>query len=111
MAKTFHFTGAHIDHDGSVELGTYSDGSIAIRLRSLYGDLLLIPTVNLQHYDEKPELGHVFIKDYGDTEGVYESLRANGIVGEKIRTVNYGGFDAKAYECELTLPRSEAHLL
>ncbi len=72
-----------------------------MELFDLNGTLLCIPTVNLDAYNEKPADGNVFIRDYSENEGIYASLLMNGIVGQAIRTVAYGPYDAKAYECPL----------
>ena len=108
--KTFQFTSKWLSNeDGTVEVGAYRDGSIALRLRAINGEPLSMPTVNLEDYGEKPQPGCVFVRDYSETEGLYDSLYTNGIVGEKIRTVNFG--HGKAYECRFTLPREHYTLL
>lgn len=103
MAKTFRFRGKYVNDTGVVVLGRYSDDSIAILLKSSWGEEILKPTVNLRAYGETPAEGNVFIKTYGDAEGILESLQENRIVGPTIRTIKYGEGDAGAVECELII--------
>lgn len=110
MSKTFHFTSMHLDQTGIVALGRYSNGTTAMQIIGDDGIPLSTPTVNLEAYGEMPSFGHVFIKDYSETTGIYDALRENEIVGEKIRTVTFG-HDCKAYECELTIPYEDAMML
>lgn len=109
MSKTFHFRSEFVNDTGVVELGRYSDGSVALRLVSSLGEPILLPTVNLQAYGEKPAEGRVFIKTYGASEGIDKNLQDHGIVGPPIRTVRFGY--GSASECELLLKPEDARIL
>lgn len=95
---TFHFRSAYLDDEGTVELGHYHDGSIAMRLFSPIDGPLSTPTVCLSEYGEKPAEGYVFLREH-DNPGVVESLQELGVVGPAVRTVPMGF--TVAYECEL----------
>lgn len=83
--------------------GNYVDESIALMVYDQMGERLSVPTVCLVDYDEKPAEGNVFIRDYSETEGAYQALKDAGVVGEAIREIPFGGYDAKAYECKLLI--------
>lgn len=82
----------------------YQDGSVALQVISEIGEPLATATVNLGAYGHKPAKGNVFIYgDYSEHVGVYVALRKAGVIGESIRTIPMGGFDAEAYECPLLI--------
>jgi hypothetical protein len=109
MAKTFQFRTKYLNDMGVVELGKYIDDSIAIRLTSSFGEPLGVPTVNLQDYGMKPAEGHVFIRDYGQNEGMLVCLVELGIIEKPGRCVPCGY--GKAYECKLLLALEDARIL
>lgn len=96
---TFHFKMTFLDETGSIELGRYHDGSIAMRLTSEVGEHLSTPTVCLSASGESPAPGRVFIRDYSENSGALDCLQRLGIIGPTIRQVPCGY--ATAYECEL----------
>ncbi len=79
--------------------GRYGDGSIALQATSEYGEPLCKPTVCLIDYGEKPAAGNVFVRDYGENEGMLKALQDAGIIGTTVREVPYGF--VTAYECPL----------
>lgn len=96
----------HIE-SGVVLFGYYSDGSPAIQIMDHAEGLYSVPTVNLEDYHLHPAVGNVFIKDYSESEGIQKFLQNLGVVGEPIRTVEFGPYDAKAYECPVLVEKGE----
>lgn len=62
------------------------------------GEQLCVATVNVVNH--QPDPGCVFIKNWSENEGVYESLFKAGVVGPIIRRVKTGFVEA--YECKYT---------
>lgn len=92
-----------VDESARAEWGVYTDGSLALRFTSLEnGYPLATATVCLVDYNVAPAPGNIFIKDYSENEGMYECLKATGVVGEAIRQVGFGYRNScTAYECPL----------
>lgn len=85
----------------TVYKGKYSDGSTALILQDHeVGERLAVATVCMVDYDEKPEEGNVFIKDYSENEGTLDCLIEQGVVSEPVREVQCGPY-AVVYECKL----------
>ncbi len=89
-------------HGAMADVGKarYGDGSIALLATGEDGTPLCKPTVCLTDYDEKPADGNVFVKDYGENEGMLKGLQDAGIIGDAIRSIGYG-LGGIAYECPL----------
>lgn len=98
---TYHFNTRYLDDDGTIQLGRYHDGSIALKLFSPTEGPLSTATVCLSEYGEAPADGHVFIKDYSENEGTLNCLIRLGVIGAPIRTLP-AGF-GEVHECELFL--------
>lgn len=111
MAKVFRIRGKYLNENCYVRLGRYGNGEPAIELMSVCGEPMSVPTVNLEAYDEHPQPGNVFVKDYEETAGIYDSLAGNGIVGPILRIVEFGFNNlCQAYECELLIKEPDAML-
>lgn len=95
--------GMEVEH-GVIQFGQYQTGDVAIQIMDYEEGLYSIPTVNLEAYDLKPSEGHVFIKDYSESEGVWEKLHELGVISEPVRSVPFGPYDAKVQECKITAP-------
>ena len=98
-----HLQIRYCDEKGFIEAGLYHDGSVAIRITSSdTWEPLTTATVCLSEYDLHPRPGHVFIKDWSENEGMYQCLRAEGIVGEAVEFYDIGYENScRAYECPL----------
>lgn len=101
MMSTFSLTTKYIDTEVYMQFGRYVDDSIAIKLVNVNGEPEGTATVCLAEIKKKPADGHVFIKDWGENEGMYEGLKAAGIIGEATRMLQPGFAGADAYECPL----------
>jgi hypothetical protein len=81
----------------------YRDGSIAlVAVHPLTRSRLAVCTVNLSRHDKHPGEGCVFVKSWGENEGMLRALQDAGVVGPVIRYVP-AGF-ARAHECRLLRP-------
>jgi hypothetical protein len=87
----------------TVYQGTYADGSIALQLKDTFYDdeIYATPTINPDHYGEKPAEGNVFIKSYSESEGMMESLVDQGVISAPVREILVPPFGALVYECTL----------
>lgn len=90
----------HVD-SGVVTFEKYGNGETAIDIVDLDEGLFATATVNLEAYGLAPEPGNVFIKDYSENRGIWEFLVEIGVIGNPIREVPFGPYDAKAQECPL----------
>lgn len=106
--QVYDFSTRYLNDRGTVRIGRYHDGSLALQLVSEYGEPLSTATVCLSAYGETPGAGNVFVKDYGENEGMLENLQRLGIVGSPIRKVPCGF--SVAYECELLAPGEDGAL-
>ncbi len=75
------------DNYASVQRSEYPDGTTKLTVTGRRGEVLCVPTVCLQDLGEWPADGHVFIADYGSTEGTLRTLQDNGVVGRTNRIV------------------------
>jgi hypothetical protein len=86
----------------TVELPTYSNGRIAVKLVSSTGEPWCVASTNL------PELplgdNEVFIKDYSENEGILTALCTAGIV-RVIDYIEVGPYKSPAAKCELLIKR------
>lgn len=79
----------HDDH-ASVRVGTYPDGSPKMTVLDRYKRILCDVTVSLDDMGEYPAPGHVFVRDYGDGEGVLRCLQNAGVLGRTKRIIETG---------------------
>lgn len=66
------------------------DETLAIFLTDEAKQPLVTASVNLRSYGYTPAEGNIFIKSYQECEGLYEGLKAAGLVSEAVRTVSFG---------------------
>lgn len=89
----------------SVQRSTYrADGSTSLIIKDRYGAVLCDATVCLADYTEIPARGHVFIRDWGDNQGVLHALQEAGVIGRTLRTIRTGILkpdECLVHECEL----------
>jgi hypothetical protein len=86
MKMKFHSEQYHDDH-ASVTLGEYPDGTTKLTIRNRYGSIMCDATVCLSDYAEEPAPGCVFIRSWGDNEGVLYALQQAGVIGRTLRTI------------------------
>ena len=86
-----HAKTKYCDEDVNLSFGEYEDGSIAIQATSLDYEPLFKATVCI---DEPAKKGHVFLKGWGENEGVPDALVKAGIVELTGRTVQTGFCEA-----------------
>jgi hypothetical protein len=85
-----------------VESGKYSNGQTALVIKNAIGEPLMTATVNLVDYGISPDEGNILIYgDYSEHEGLFAALHKAGIVGNAVRIIPFGPFNAEAYECPL----------
>ena len=84
-----------------IHRGEYDDGSTALIFKTANGEQLIVPTVNLALYGEKPDEGNIFLKLYSESEGVFEEMYRLGLVGNAVRTLEIGPHQAKVAEVPL----------
>lgn len=102
MMTSVHVTTKYIDDEVYFQLGRYQDNSIAIKISlAMTGEPMGVATVCLAQYKEKPAEGNVFIKDWGENEGMLKGLQDAEIVGEVVREIPAGR--ATAYEVPFLL--------
>lgn len=94
----FHTKYSHEDQ-ATLRKAYYGDDTTALLVEA--GEPVATCTVSLVAYGEKPADGNVFIKDYGENEGVLQALQDEGVIGPPIREVPCGY--AVAYECPLIM--------
>lgn len=78
------------DNYVTVRTGTYPDGSTKLTLIGRYGQILCDATVSLVDMGEVPPPGSVFLRNYGDTEGVLKGLQDAGVLGATDRIIETG---------------------
>ena len=103
----FHTKQWHEDH-ASVQRSAYGDGSTSLIVKGRWGQVLCDATICLSDYRQQPQRGNVFIRDWGDNEGVLYALQDAGIVGRTLRTLPSGtvkGVERLVHECQLLEPR------
>ena len=83
----FHTKNYHDDHATAV-VSEYPDGSIKLTIKDKRGQILCVPTVCLRDFGEWPTDGHVFIADYGSTEGALQALQDVGVLGRTDRILD-----------------------
>src|SRR5687767_9129052 len=82
----------------TVSLASYDNNRVAILVNELTtGDPILIATVNLP--EQELEEDEVFIKDWSENAGIYETLVRAGLILRYQSWVNLGG--CNAYRCKL----------
>jgi hypothetical protein len=86
--------------DAQLYVGHYHDGSLALVLKEA-GEVLCKATVCMSASDAIPERGHVFVKDWGENEGVLAALQDAGVIGPSLHTVASGYVEA--HHCKLLL--------
>lgn len=82
----FQVKGWRDDH-ATIRRGAYPDGSTKLTVVNRYGQILCDTTVSLAQMGEYPAEGSVFIRDYGDTEGVLRALQDAGVVSGTQRII------------------------
>jgi hypothetical protein len=80
-----HIKSLYLDDDGIVNVGQYGNGSLALTFTGEDGE----PLSTLS-----PE-GHIFVKNYAESEGLAAGLEAAGIA-EPRGTVTFGPYDTTA---------------
>jgi hypothetical protein len=78
------------DDHATIRRGTYSDASTKLTVLGRRGEILCDATICLTQLGEWPADGNVFIRAYGDTTGVLESLQDAGVIGRTIRIIETG---------------------
>lgn len=73
-------------YDFEIKLGHYSQGRLAIQLIDLE-DGICITKASVNMPDLPCEIGHCYIKDYSENEGIYSQLVKLGIISIAIRWV------------------------
>lgn len=85
-----------------LSFGKYADGSTAVLVQdSITGEQLSKATISLIAYGELPAEGNIFVKDYGENEGVVEALHEADIIGQPLRWLDAGYATNGVAECEL----------
>jgi len=100
-----HIKTKYLDEPATLEFRHYNDGSTLIVAFSLTGEPLATCTVAVV---ELPGEGYVFLKDWGENEGIPECLVKAGIVeltGKKV----WAGF-CEALEAKLLINVSAGQL-
>lgn len=86
--------------DSFIEWGRYGNGSTAFRLVDTFGEVMSVPTVNLEEHGMTPPDGEVFIKAYSEGEGMTEALQEAGIL-EHVETILVGPYQSPVHRCRL----------
>lgn len=74
----------------------------AMVLTTEYGEQIATVSVNLAAYNEYPvDSDHIFVKNYGENEGIMEALIEAGVLSKAIREVPCGY--ETAYECRILI--------
>jgi hypothetical protein len=82
----FH-TKVYRDDAAAVQRGTYgTDGSTKLTVIGRYGQVLCDATVCMADRRIHPREGYVFIRDWGDNEGVLRALQSAGVIGPTMKT-------------------------
>lgn len=95
---------SEIYEDVEVEVGYYGNGSLAIRLTLEDGDVLAIPTINLQQYGVVPPKDCVFIPARSENEGMLAALIGAGVVEDMDIICDYGPYNAYAQQAKVLPP-------
>ena len=99
--RTFMLDTKYCKEQATIRFGKYlNNDETVISFTDMDGQPLLTATVNLDAYGEHPKEGCVFIKDWSENEGTYDSLRALLIIGPSQRKVAVAN-GLEAYECPL----------
>lgn len=96
-----HIRTAYLDEDAVLKKGRYADGSTALALFDAEtGEMLSKATVCMVDYGETPRSEHyVFIKDYGENEGMVNALFAANVIGAPLRSLDAGHAKGGVHEC------------
>jgi hypothetical protein len=80
---------------GPVRMHRYADGTPCLLMAA--GDSRPeVLSINLTAYNLTPPEGHVYVKNYGEHEGLPDALVEAG-VAEKVYEVGFGPYDATAW--------------
>jgi hypothetical protein len=90
-----HIRSLYLDDDGIVNVGQYGNGSLALTFTGEDGEPLSTLSINLEAYGLVPPEGHIFVKNYAESEGLAAGLEAAGIA-EPRGTVTFGPYDTTA---------------
>lgn len=82
-----HLKTTYTDSDAILVAGEYGNGTTAIQVFSLDGELIMVATVALGYI---PEEGNILIKDWSENTGIYKCLYDNGIIGKAVREIPTG---------------------
>lgn len=105
--RTFSVKTKYCNEEAMIRFGKYGNGETAIGfVDAMTGQPLITVTVNLEAYGEHPKEGCVFIKDWNENEGVYESMRSLLVIGPSQRKVPISN-GLEAYECPLLVQCQE----
>lgn len=70
-------------YDCKIKLGTYGNGRLAIQLLDINDEIPVCKcTVNLP--GDPCEIGHCYIKDYSENEGIFNELIRHGIIEQSL---------------------------
>lgn len=86
---------------GFIHFAHYSNGEIAIQIKNNFGTLEATATVNIDH-PVAPT--HVWLKGWGENEGLPETLSKTGILTLTGETVPVGGHDGTEAQLALLTP-------
>jgi hypothetical protein len=96
MSVTLHSKYVHVT-DGEVRRRQYEDGSLALQVESVDEDgfpEVTTLSVNLSAYTVAPPEGHIWVKDYAESEGLPDAIVAAGL-GEVVRDEFFGPFNSR----------------
>lgn len=95
MSVTIHSRYVHIT-DGELVREVYEDGTLYLGVEYEWEGLPESETlsVNLSAYDMTPPEGHIYVKDYSESEGLPQALVASGIA-EYVEEYRLGPFDCR----------------
>jgi len=93
------------EYEATAHFSTYASNAELSAIQLIINDSgfdepLATATVNLEELGFLPAENCIFVKDYGETEGLAKQLVDLG-VAKYIRTVTFGGYDTEAQELEL----------
>lgn len=93
MRCTIH--AKYVNSEGDVAKMQYGDGSLALTFTSPDGEPLLTLSVNLGAYGMVAPEGHVYVKDYAESEGLAAGMEAAGIAAP-VGSVTFGPYNTTA---------------